>query len=73
MCVNIVFKADRKPFAPFTKGLLTATNEAKAPGFDAYGAYFGTFTLDANLTAAHSSSPPSDFLTGTKAQPFPPD
>jgi len=30
MCVNIVFKADRKPFAPFTKGLLTATNEEKA-------------------------------------------
>ena len=38
MCVNIVLKADRKPFAPFTKGLLTATNEAKPPAFDAYGA-----------------------------------
>jgi hypothetical protein len=68
MCVNIVFKADRKPFAPFTKGLLTATNEEKAAAFDAY---FGTFTLDANLTAAHTSSPPSYFLTGR--QSFRPD
>ena len=47
MCVNIVLKADRKPFAPFTKGLLDATNEEKAAAFDSYAAYFGTFTVDA--------------------------
>ncbi len=54
MCVNIVFKADREPFALFTKGLLTATNEEKAAAFDTYGAYFGTFTLDAKAgTVTH--------------------
>jgi len=54
MCVNIVFKADRKPFALFTKGLLTATKEEKAAAFDTYGAYFGTFTLDAKAgTVTH--------------------
>jgi hypothetical protein len=47
MCVNIVLKADRKPFAPFTKGLLTATPEEKAAAFESYAAYFGTFTVDA--------------------------
>jgi hypothetical protein len=30
MCVNIVLKADRKPFAPYTKRLLSATSEEKA-------------------------------------------
>jgi hypothetical protein len=47
MCVNIVFKADRKPFAPYTRGLLTATTEERAAAFDSYAAYFGTFTVDA--------------------------
>ena len=47
MCVNIVLKADRKPFAPFTKGLLAATTEEKAAAFDSYAAYFGTFAMDA--------------------------
>ncbi len=54
MCVNIVLKADRKPFAPFTKGLLTATTEEKAAAFDTYAAYFGTFTVDAKAgTVTH--------------------
>lgn len=54
MCVNIVLKADRKPFAPFTRGLLTATNEEKAAAFDGYAAYFGTFTFDAKAgTVTH--------------------
>ena len=47
MCVNIVLKADRKSFAPYTKGLLTASTEEKAAAFDTYAAYFGTFTIDA--------------------------
>ncbi len=34
MCVNIVLKADRKPFAPFAKGFLTATTEEKAAAFE---------------------------------------
>ena len=42
MRVNIVLKADRKPFAPYTKGLLTATTEEKAAAFDTYVAYFGS-------------------------------
>ncbi len=46
MCVNIALRADRKPFAPFTKGLLTATLEEKAAAFESYAAYFGTFTVD---------------------------
>jgi hypothetical protein len=46
MCVNIVFRADRKPFAPFAKGLLTATPEEKASAFESYAAYFGTFTVN---------------------------
>ena len=46
MCVNIVLKADRKPFAPYAKGIVTATTEEKAAAFDTYAAYFGTFTLD---------------------------
>lgn len=54
MCVNIVLKADRKPFAPYTKGLLTASTEEKAAAFDTYAAYFGTFTLDAKAgTVTH--------------------
>jgi len=47
MSVNIVLKTDRKPFAPFTKGLLTASTEEKAAAFDEYVAYFGTYTVDA--------------------------
>jgi hypothetical protein len=55
MCVNIVLKADRKPFAPYTKGLLTATTEEKAAAFDSYAAYFGTFTVDAKAgTVSHN-------------------
>ena len=54
MCVNIVLKAVRKPFAPYTKGLLTATTEEKAAAFDSYAAYFGTFTVDAKAgTVSH--------------------
>ena len=54
MCVNIVLKADRKPFAPFTKGLLAATTEEKAAAFDSYAAYFGTFAVDAKAgTVTH--------------------
>jgi hypothetical protein len=54
MCVNIVLKADRKPFAPYTKGLLTATTEEKAAAFDTYAAYFGTYTIDAKAgTVSH--------------------
>src|SRR5260370_8883767 len=48
MSVQIVVKADRKPFAPLTKGLLTATTEEKAAAFESYAAYFGTFTTDAH-------------------------
>jgi hypothetical protein len=54
MSVNIVLKADRKPFAPYTKGVLTATTEEKATAFDSYAAYFGTFTVDAKAgTVSH--------------------
>jgi hypothetical protein len=54
MCVNIVLKADREPFAPYTKGLLSATSEEKAAAFDSYLAYFGTYTIDAKAgTVAH--------------------
>ncbi len=54
MCVNIVFKADRKPFAPYAKGIVTATTEEKAAAFDTYAAYFGTFTIDAKAgTVTH--------------------
>ena len=54
MCVNIVLKADRKPFAPFRKGLLNATTEEKATAFDTYAAYFGTYAVDANAgTVTH--------------------
>jgi hypothetical protein len=47
MSVQIVVRADRKPFAPYTKGLLSATLEEKAAAFDSYAAYFGTYTVDA--------------------------
>jgi len=54
MSVQIVVKADRKPFAPLTKGLLTATTEEKAAAFESYAAYFGTFTIDAHAgTVTH--------------------
>jgi hypothetical protein len=54
MCVNIVLKADRKPFTPFTKGLLDATREEKVAAFDSYLAYFGTFSVDAKAgTVTH--------------------
>jgi hypothetical protein len=51
---QIALKADRKPFAPFTKGLLSATTEEKAAAFDTYLAYFGTYTVDAKAgTVTH--------------------
>jgi hypothetical protein len=54
MCVNIVLKADRKPFAPFAKGFLTATTEEKAAAFEGYVAYFGAYTVDAKAgTVTH--------------------
>ncbi len=46
MSVQIVLKADRKPFAPYTKGLLSATAEEKTAAFDSYAAYFGTYTVN---------------------------
>src|SRR5260370_26426866 len=48
MCVNIVLKADRKPFAPYAKGIVTATTEDKAAAFETYAAYFGPFTAAAH-------------------------
>lgn len=54
MCVNIVLKADRKPFAPYAKGIVTATTEERAAAFETYAAYFGTFTIDAKAgTVTH--------------------
>src|SRR5882762_6482631 len=54
MCVNIVLRADRKPFAPYAKGIVTATAEEKAAAFDSYAGYFGTFTVDAKAgTVTH--------------------
>lgn len=54
MSVQLVVKADRKPFAPYTKGLLDATPEEKATAFDSYAAYFGTYTVDAKAgTVTH--------------------
>ena len=47
MSAQIVAKKDRKPFAPFNKGRLTATTEEKAAAFDSYQAYYGTYTVDA--------------------------
>ena len=54
MAVQIVLKADRKPFAPYTKGLLSAAPEEKAAAFASYAAYFGTYTTDAKAgTVTH--------------------
>jgi hypothetical protein len=54
MSVQIVVRADRKPFAPYAKGLLSATLEEKAAAFDGYAAYFGTYTVDAKAgTVTH--------------------
>jgi hypothetical protein len=55
MCVNMVLKADRKPFATYTKGLLGAPQPKKKPPlFVSYLAYFGTYTIDAKAgTVAH--------------------
>ena len=51
---QIVAKADRKPFAPFNKGRLSATTEEKAAAFDSYVAYYGTYTVDAKAgTVTH--------------------
>ena len=47
MSAEMVAKANRKPFAPFNKGRLTATTEEKAAAFDTYVAYYGTYTVDA--------------------------
>jgi Lipocalin-like domain len=44
---QLVAKADRKPFAAFNKGRLSATTEDKAAAFDSYQAYYGTYTVDA--------------------------
>jgi hypothetical protein len=46
MAVQIAAKADRKPFAPFNRGRLSATPEEKAAAFDSYLAYYGTYTVD---------------------------
>jgi Lipocalin-like domain len=52
--VQIVVRADRKPFAPYTKGLLSATLDEKAAAFDSYAAYFGTYAVDAKAgTVTH--------------------
>jgi hypothetical protein len=45
--VQIVIKADRTPFAPHAKGLLSATTAEKAAAFDSYAAYFGMYTVNA--------------------------
>ena len=42
-----MLQADRKPFAPFAKGLLAATTEEKAAAFESYAAYFGAYAIDA--------------------------
>jgi hypothetical protein len=46
MAVQIAAKADRKAFAPFNQGRLSATAEEKAAAFDSYLAYYGTYTVD---------------------------
>jgi Lipocalin-like domain len=51
---QLVAKADRKPFAAFNKGRLSATTEDKAAAFDSYQAYYGTYTVDAKAgTVTH--------------------
>lgn len=47
MSVQIVLKAERKPFRPYRKGLLSATSEEKAAAFETYAAYFGTYSVNA--------------------------
>jgi hypothetical protein len=47
MSAQIVAKANRKPFAPFNQGRISATSEDKAAAFDSYQAYYGTYTVDA--------------------------
>ena len=44
---QLVAKADRKPFAAFNQGRVSATTEDKAAAFDSYAAYYGTYTVDA--------------------------
>jgi hypothetical protein len=46
MAVQIAARADRKAFAPFNRGRLSATPEEKAAAFDSYLAYYGTYTVD---------------------------
>jgi Lipocalin-like domain len=46
MSAQLVAKADRKPFAAFNKGRVSATTEDKAAAFDSYQAYYGTYTVD---------------------------
>ncbi|HXB69943.1 MAG TPA: lipocalin-like domain-containing protein, partial [Candidatus Acidoferrales bacterium] len=46
MAVQIAARADRKPFARFNQGRLSATPEEKAAAFDSYLAYYGTYTVD---------------------------
>jgi hypothetical protein len=51
---QIVAKADRKPFAAFNQGRVSATTEDKAAAFDSYVAYYGTYTVDAKAgTVTH--------------------
>jgi hypothetical protein len=47
MSAQLVAKADRKPFAAFNKGRVSATTKDKAAAFDSYQAYYGTYTVDA--------------------------
>ncbi len=47
MSAQLVAKADRKPFAAFNQGRVSATTEEKAAAFDSYNAYYGTYTVDA--------------------------
>src|SRR5260370_15771046 len=44
---QLVAKADRKPFAAFNQGRVSATIKEKAAAFDSYNAYYGTYTVDA--------------------------
>jgi hypothetical protein len=51
---QLIAKADRKPFAAFNKGRISATTEDKAAAFDSYVAYYGTYTVDAKAgTVTH--------------------
>jgi Lipocalin-like domain len=54
MSAQIVAKANRKPFAPFNQGRISATSEEKAAAFDSYNAYYGTYTVNAEAgTVTH--------------------